>query len=172
MSSWTRSGAVQSSRGTLMHFHIEQYLNGCEIEQPMSPEFQQFLQLFNGIVNQRPFRTELSVFSSRLNIASQIDGLFLHDDGTYVIWDWKRCKVLRYDSRTPMREPLDHLPDCNYYHYALQLNIYRYILESEYDMSISGMFLGICHPTRSEPVCVQIPCMDYEIGLISDQRTR
>ena len=172
INSWTRNGAVQSSRGTLMHFHIEQYLNGCGIEQPWSPEFKQFVQLFNGITNQRPFRTELSVFSSRLDIAGQIDGLFVHDDGTYVIWDWKRSKILRYDNRTPMREPLDHLPDCNYFHYALQLNIYRYILESEYDMSISGMFLGICHPTRSEPVCVQVPRMDYEIGLISDQRTR
>ena len=66
INSWTRNGAVQSSRGTLMHYHIEQYLNGCGIEQPWSPEFQQFLQLFNGIVNQRPFRTELSVFSLSL----------------------------------------------------------------------------------------------------------
>ena len=52
------------------------------------------------------------------------------------------------------------------------MNILRFILESEYDMSISGMFLGICHPTRSEPVCVQVPRMDYEIGLIADLRTR
>ena len=87
INSWTRNGTVQSSRGTLMHFHIEQYLNGCGIEQPWSPEFQQFVQLFNGITNQRPFRTELSVFSSRLDIASQIDGLFAHDDGTSVIWE-------------------------------------------------------------------------------------
>ena len=51
INSWTRNCTVQSSRGTLMHFHIEQYLNGCGIEQPWSPEFQQFVQLFNGIVN-------------------------------------------------------------------------------------------------------------------------
>ena len=155
-----------------MHYHIEQYLNGCEIEQPWSPEFQQFLHLFNGITSQRPFRTELSVFSSRLNIAGQIDGLFSRDDGTYVIWDWKRSKLLRYDSRTPMREPLDYLPDVNYFHYAPQLNIYRHILETEYHMSVGGMFLGVFHPTRSEPVCVQISRMEDETDLMAEQCTR
>ena len=119
--SWTRNGTVQRSRGTLMHYQIEQWLNGCEIEQPWSPELTHFFEMFSGITDQRPFRTELSVFSSRLNIAGQIDGLFSRGDGSYVIWDWKRCKLLRYDGRTPMHEPLDHLPDVNYFHYALQL---------------------------------------------------
>ena len=35
--SWDENGKVQRNRGTLMHFHIEQYLNGCEIEPPCSP---------------------------------------------------------------------------------------------------------------------------------------
>ena len=121
MDRWAQNGRIQSSRGTLMHFHIEQYLNGCEIEQPFSPEFQQFLGLFGSIKDQHPFRTELSVFSKELNIAGQIDGLFSRDDGSYTIFDWKRCKLLRYDGRTPMHEPLEHLPDVNYFHYALQL---------------------------------------------------
>ena len=77
-----------------MHFQIEQYLNGCQIEPPHSPEFQQFTQLFNSIsFEQQPYRTELSVFSHALSIAGQIDGLFLVQDGTFAIWDWKRCKT-------------------------------------------------------------------------------
>ena len=119
--SWTRNGTVQRSRGTLMHYQIEQWLNCCEIEQPWSPELTHFFEMFSGITDQRPFRTELSVFSSRLNIAGQIDGLFSRGDGSYDIWDWKRFKLLRYDGQTPMHEPLDHLPDVNYFHYALQL---------------------------------------------------
>ena len=93
-SAWNKNAEIQRGRGTLMHFQIEQYLNGCQIEPPHSPEFQQFTQLFNSIsFEQQPYRTELSVFSHELNIAGQIDGLFLMQDGTFAIWDWKRCKT-------------------------------------------------------------------------------
>ena len=77
---------------------------------------------------------------------------------------------LRYDSRTPMKEPLDHLPDTNYYHYALQLNIYRFILQSEHSMTVNALFLGIFHPSRSERLCVQLPLMDDEMHALLEYR--
>ena len=77
---------------------------------------------------------------------------------------------LRYDSRTPMKEPLDHLPDTNYYRYALQLNIYRFILQSEHSLTVNALFLGIFHPSRSEPLCVQLPFMDDEIQALLEHR--
>ena len=96
IASWNRNGEAQRNRGTLMHFHIEQFLNGCAIGEPQSPEFQQFLKLFQTIsIDQRAFRTELSVYSPQLNVAGQIDGLFLlRSDGTFALWDWKRCKLV------------------------------------------------------------------------------
>ena len=69
-----------------------------------------------------------------------------------------------------MKEPLDHLPDTNYYHYALQLNIYRFILQSEYSMNVSTLFLGVFHPSRSEPLCVQLPFMDEEMEALLEYR--
>ena len=96
IASWNRNGEVQRNRGTLMHFHIEQFLNCCAIGEPQSPEFQQFLKLFQRIsIDQRAFRTELSVYSPQLNVAGQIDGLFLlRSDGTFALWDWKRSKLV------------------------------------------------------------------------------
>ena len=44
---WKMNGEVARSRGTLMHWHIEQFLNGCHIEEPQSPEFSQFLLLYD-----------------------------------------------------------------------------------------------------------------------------
>ena len=49
---------------------------------------------------------------------------------------------------------------------ALQLNLYRHILESEYGMVVSGLFLGIAHPLRSGPLCLEVPRMEAEIGLV------
>ena len=64
-----------------------------------------------------------------------------------------------------MRPPLEHLPDCNYYHYCLQLNLYKYILSSEYGVAVSGMYLGVVHPHR-RPRVIKLPPLDAEIALI------
>ena len=69
-----------------------------------------------------------------------------------------------------MKEPLDNLPNANYFLYALQLNIYRFILQSEYSMNVSALFLGVFHPSRSEPLCVQLPFMDDEIQALLEYR--
>ena len=48
----------------------------------------------------------------------------------------------------------------------MQLNLYRYILESEYSLRVSGMYLGIAHPLRTAPLCIQVPRLDAEIALL------
>ena len=47
---WRNNGEVQRSRGQLLHFHAEQFLNGCAIEEPHSPDFQQFLEIRHALV--------------------------------------------------------------------------------------------------------------------------
>lgn len=165
---WEQNSKVQRNRGTLMHFHIEQSLNGCVIESPWSPEFEQFISLREQVIrdHQFPFRTELSVYSKHLKVAGQIDAIFKQSDGTFAVWDWKRCRILRYDSRSQMKEPFDHLADVNAWHYFMQLNIYRYILQADYGLPVSAMYLGVFHPSRSQPLFVRVPLMDDEIQLL------
>ena len=167
---WERNGRIQRDRGTLMHFHIEQSLNGCVIESPWSPEFDQFITLYEEVTrgHQYPFRTELSVYSKRLNVAGQIDAIFKQSDGTFAVWDWKRCRLLRYDCRSQMKEPFDHLADVNAWHYFMQLNLYRYILQTDYGLPVSAMYLGVFHPSRSQPLCVRVPLMEDEMQLLLD----
>ena len=42
---WRRNGLVQRSRGTLLHFTVEAFLNFDSIQGPYSPEFCQWLQV-------------------------------------------------------------------------------------------------------------------------------
>ena len=162
---WRKNGEVSRARGTLMHYQIEQWLNGCELEAPRSPEIEQFLVLQEAAQIQ-PFRTELSIFHSVLKIAGQIDCLAKDEHGDITIWDWKRAKEIRMDGFRQMRYPLHHLADSNFWHYALQLNLYLYILETEYELKVSHMRLGVLHPLIPGPICVDIPRMDAEIALI------
>ena len=44
--------------------------------------------------------------------------------------------------------PCANYDSCNHVQYSLQLNLYKYILESKYDKVIVGMMLVILHPTN------------------------
>ena len=117
---WHYNGLVQRSRGTLFHYHCEMFLNGASIEGPPSPEFYQWLMLFQNIITRDAeiLRTELPVFHVGLQVAGQIDCVCrVPDDGSLLLWDWKRAKEIKYDSDTQMKPPLSHLPDCNYWTY-------------------------------------------------------
>ena len=51
----------------------------------------------------------------------------------FYLFDWKRSKQIKKENRYRKgKHPLNHLDDANYWHYALQLNIYKYILEKNY----------------------------------------
>ena len=39
-------------------------------------------------------------------------------------------------------------------------------------MRVYGMYLGVFHPKRSEPMCVRIPAMDEELRLILEQHAQ
>ena len=61
---WRFNGRVASGRGSLLHWHTEMYLNGREIEPPLSPEFQQIVAILHVLSQRglRAFRTEVCLF--------------------------------------------------------------------------------------------------------------
>jgi hypothetical protein len=174
---WAENGRVQSSRGTLMHFQIEQFLNDAVIEQPHSPEFAMFLRFREDFMLARglkPLRTELSLFHCGLRMAGQVD-LIARDceTGRLVILDWKRSKEIKFKNPyQKLKPPLDHLDDCNYNLYCLQLNIYRYMLQTEYGEPVSGMYLAVFHPNEVGPLCVEVPRLDREVNLLVEHAKR
>ncbi len=91
-STWAIRGEVARARGTLLHYQAESYLNGREVEQPYSPEFQQFLLIYDAIIRDKMevYRTEVNIFHCGLRCAGQPDCLCRDAEGRLIIWDWKR----------------------------------------------------------------------------------
>ena len=56
--------------------------------------------------------------------------------------------------------------DANYSLYSLQLNMYAYILETEYGFVVSRMLLGVFHPLSDEARCIEVPRLTEEIALL------
>ena len=167
---WAKNGRAASARGTLLHYHAECLLNGVQVAEPHSPEFRQLCCL-NAMLKElgyHPYRTEICIFSCRLCVAGQADALYKHEStGNLCLLDWKRTKAIRVDN--PWRslcEPLENLPDCNGWLYALQLNTYAWILEEEYGAIVSKMFLGHVHPTLGRGRLLDVPKMPEHMQLL------
>ena len=70
-----------------------------------------------------------------------------------------------------MFAPVSHLPDCNYYHYALQLSLYAYFLEQELGYSCAGLELLWVNTNSQDFVVINsipVPNLIEEIDLLLD----
>lgn len=59
---------------------------------------------------------------------------------------------------------------CNFNEYSIQLNTYKYILETEYGMRIKAMYLCIMHPINDNYKLFKVPNMKDKITSIMNRR--
>ena len=70
-----------------------------------------------------------------------------------------------------MKSPLDHLDDCQGMHYRVQLNIYKYILETYYGFTVAAMYVVCTHPDNAPRAFVDsVPSMQDAIRLIMEEQ--
>lgn len=167
---WNANGREASGAGTAMHLAIEQFLNGSEhvilphIKE--TPEWRYFMNFWKEHGSDlEPYRTEWEVWSADHKLAGSIDMIFRRkSDGKFLIYDWKRSKEIKAENKFQTGlYPLSHLPDCNYWHYSLQLNVYRWMLENLYGLVIADMFLLILHPDNGNYKRMRLNRMDQEV---------
>ena len=147
---WAQDGKVASLAGTKMHEDIEFFYNGLAHTRPEnnSLEYSYFMNFVKDHAGLTPYRTEWMVWDDELMLAGSID-FIAQVNGEYIIYDWKRSKKIEKTSgwdKWCLDEDISHLPDTNFWHYSLQLNIYKYILEKNYGIQISHMYLVCLHP--------------------------
>ena len=90
------------------------------------------------------------IYDKQLKLAGSIDMIFINNNGEYEIYDWKRCKEIKKKSygKKAKTHCISHIIDSNFWHYALQLNTYKSILEKNYGIKISKMCLVCLHPNN------------------------
>lgn len=179
---WNANGTLASEAGTRMHLDIEHYYNtsplgnlaGDEYEPLESTEWNMFLDYQRKHGEQfTPYRTEWLVWDRSTMIAGSIDMVYRKKDGTLAIYDWKRAKEIKTENRwQSMLGPVNHLPDTNYWHYSIQLNVYRHILESCYGETVTELALVILHPNQKGFRVLKVNLMDDEVEAIFECRRR
>ena len=176
---WENKGKEASAAGTAMHLAIEKFLHGSADK--ISPEiyttieWKYFMNFWNDVKDDLvPFRSEWEVFMEEFKLAGSIDMVFYRkSDDSYVIYDWKRSKDIKTsnDFGTGFG-PVSHLPDCNYWHYTLQLNTYKYFLENYYGLKVSDMYLIILHPDNKNYRQLRLNHLDDEVVSMLECRKR
>ena len=92
-------------------------------------------------------------------------------DGAITILDWKRTKSIRFDNPfRSLKEPLQHLPDSNGWLYCLQLNVYKWMIETELGFRVAAMYLGQVHPCLPRARLITVPCMREELELMVEDQ--
>lgn len=172
---WKQKSKESRELGTELHKKIENYYH--DIASTEDDTFKLFL-MFAEKVKLKPYRTEWVVYDIKHNIAGTIDFVD-YQNGEYILYDWKRSdkiiangmpiKISKYNEKG--NSPLEHLDNTPYYHYALQLSIYKFILENNYNIKISDLRLGIFHPSYSKPYVLRMPYLEKEINDIFKLRS-
>lgn len=183
LEAWRRGGKEASDRGTDAHFQAEQFMNGLTMHP--SPELavvEEFVRRDVLATGARPYRTEWEVWAALAEhggegISGSVDLVVRYPDGQLGIVDWKRSPKLGRNmwgfGKTPRRmaPPFDHLDDCDGAKYALQLNIYAYLMERYYGETVRSLTLVSIHPKR--PFSTDVPRLKYETAyLMAMERQR
>ena len=51
---------------------------------------------------------------------------------------------------------VDYIPDTNYWHYCLQLNVYKAILEEKYGKKVTELYLVCLHPNNYNKIISEL----------------
>jgi hypothetical protein len=182
---WDKNRDEAAQLGTDMHYGIECYYRG---ETPLtshvgvdgnddkeglgkdgglmlSPHFLAFLADHPHLI---PYRTEWMIFDEDVRLAGSIDMVYRDaGENELMIYDWKRCKDIKKTNGFgdfALTECIAHLPDTNFWHYALQLNTYKAILEAKYNKKVTRMCLVCLHPNLPSYQLLVVPDLSKEIA--------
>ena len=172
---WEEKRRDAAEKGTWLHEKIEDFYNEKYYEEyPI--EFSFFKKFHDKYPALTPYRTEWRIFDASVSIAGTVDMVYKKNNGDVFIFDWKRStklvdqqgKLLLKDFKYGL-DGLSHVEDNSFNRYALQQNIYKYILESNYSVKVSSMNLLVLHPDYKDFIHLSVPEMQREAKYLIDQ---
>jgi ATP-dependent exoDNAse (exonuclease V) beta subunit len=182
---WSQNGKEVAAAGTQLHYRIECFMNNTVLPprythqdllnltlEPSSqdaPEWRFFLEFVRDYPHFTPYRTEWLIYDEQVKISGSIDMVYENrEDGTLSIYDWKRSKSIDKTNgwdKCAITDCISHLPDSNFWHYSLQLNIYKTIIERNYGKRVSSLYLVRLHPDhpRKTYELLKVPFLEQEM---------
>ena len=116
---------------------------------------------------------EYVIGSQEYDIASAIDGLFINKlTGGLILVDYKTNSDIYKNEKyaKSMKVPLSHLKDTTLNHYAIQLSIYKYIVEKYTNLKFEEMFIVWFSENIDNYQIIEVPYLKEEVEEILENR--
>lgn len=136
---WNEKAKQSCIYGTKIHETCEDVLKGSKAFRNKPNDSREKAAMDNAVTlckrlleKGTPEGIEKIVFDERLGIAGTIDLLFrAKKDGKLWILDHKSNASIDTENRynSFAKAPISHVPDTNFWHYSLQLNLYEYLMK-------------------------------------------
>lgn len=187
---WDEKSARSREIGTFMHQQINNFYNRLPYQKEYSFKYKgkyvqkeeqiklenEYLQFMEFLKNHHftPFRIGWTIYDEKLKIAGTIDMIHKHGE-VFEIYDWKRSNRITDIKGDPITinnfgekglGELFQIDDTPYWHYCIQQNLYRYILEKNYKIKVEKMYLVIFHNEINEYHKLDVPNMNETINSI------
>jgi len=169
---WRTKGETAAKEGSFLHEQIENYY--LEQEYERTEEFHLFESFVKENNHIKPHRTEWRIFDEHYHVAGTIDLISKNESGCEM-YDWKRSKkVVNSFNGEPMKTnpwqkgvgQLAGIDDTSYNRYCLQQSLYKYILEKNYGLKVSKMYLIVLHPEYERYYKVEVPYLQDKVEYI------
>ena len=126
--------------GTNLHSKIEENIESKGVLHLDDELVKKFISFSN--INYKKALSETIVYSHEYRVAGTSD-IIIDNDKTFDILDLKTNKNFRFSSKfnKNMLHPVEHLPECEYSIYSLQVSMYAYLYHCMTGKTVGSLFI-------------------------------
>lgn len=133
LAKWKEANTTACDFGTEIHLLMENYIKTSEkgeTEYDLYKSFDEILKAYCGVARWN-LLSEVLLWDDEYKIAGTSDIIVNLNEHEFAVGDFKTNKKLNFYSPfgNIMAYPVDHLSDCNFSVYSLQLSVYAYFYE-------------------------------------------
>lgn len=182
---WEYKNKFSCVKGSTCHEYAQCLWSGEKWKPLLFDESEEYIKAVNQILKQannfcedyqdklEHLADEYVIGSEEYDIASAIDHLFINElTGGLVLVDYKTNSDIHKNEKYAknMKVPLSHLKDTTLNHYAIQLSIYKYLVEKYTNLQIEEMFIVYMSENIDNYEIIEIPYLKDEVIKILENR--
>jgi len=177
---WEDIKNASTSKGTEVHKYAELLFSSKHYDVDKSTGAQNLTWMIDNFykdyINKLLLvRAELVVGDLDLRICGMLDKLFYNvNDSELQIWDYKTNKEINTYSKykNKMTNGLEHLAECEYNTYSLQLGVYKKIIEKNTNLRIGKSYICWINDNNDNYKVIKTKDLDEEVDLVLNSSTQ
>jgi hypothetical protein len=177
---WENIRDASASKGTEVHKYAELLFSNKHYDVDKSTGAQNLTWMvdnfYKDYINKLLLiKSELIVGDLDLRVCGMLDKLFYNvEDSELQIWDYKTNKEINTFSKykNKMTNGLEHLAECEYNTYSLQLGVYKKIREKNTNLRIGKSYICWINDSNDNYKVIKTKDLDEEVELVLNLSTQ